>query len=288
MITIARLTFREMLNKRILLLGLVLTVVYLSILWLGLHYVGKDIPETAELVRLSLAGELLTAGLFVSGMLVSLVTVFSSAGAISADIENGIMPATAAKPISRTQIFLGKYAGLGLALVVYSLFVFIATNMIVWRVFHFYSDGFFSAMVLFALQPLVLLAVSLWGSTFLSTLGNGVFMFMLYSVAVIGGMLEYVGVQMSSMALTAGASGTAAASSLTMIGILTSLLLPVDSLYRLVNYLLLQGSPVPAQLMRFTPFLTITPPSMEMLAYTAGYILLFIGLGIYKLSSRDL
>ena len=203
MITIARLTFREMLNKRILLLGLVLTVVYLSILWLGLHYVGKDIPETAELVRLSLAGELLTAGLFVSGMLVSLVTVFSSAGAISADIENGIMPATAAKPISRTQIFLGKYAGLGLALVVYSLFVFIATNMIVWRVFHFYSDGFFSAMVLFALQPLVLLAVSLWGSTFLSTLGNGVFMFMLYSVAVIGGMLEYVGVQMSSMALTA-------------------------------------------------------------------------------------
>lgn len=113
-------------------------------------------------------------------------------------------------------------------------------------------------------------------------------MFMLYSVAVIGGMLEYVGVQMSSMALTAGASGTAAASSLTMIGILTSLLLPVDSLYRLVNYLLLQGSPVPAQLMRFTPFLTITPPSMEMLAYTAGYILLFIGLGIYKLSSRDL
>ncbi|NLW64111.1 MAG: ABC transporter permease [Syntrophomonadaceae bacterium] len=288
MITIARLTFREMLNKRILLLGLVLTVVYLSILWLGLHYVGKDIPETAELVRLSLAGELLTAGLFVSGMLVSLVTVFSSAGAISADIENGIMPATAAKPISRTQIFLGKYAGLGLALVVYSLFVFIATNMIVWRVFHFYSDGFFSAMVLFALQPLVLLAVNLWGSTFLSTLGNGVFMFMLYSVAVIGGMLEYVGVQMSSMALTAGASGTAAASSLTMIGILTSLLLPVDSLYRLVNYLLLQGSPVPAQLMRFTPFLTITPPSMEMLAYTAGYILLFIGLGIYKLSSRDL
>jgi len=288
MITIARLTFREMLNKKILLLGLVLTVVYLSILWLGLHYVGKDIPETAELVRLSLAGELLTAGLFVSGMLVSLVTVFSSAGAISADIENGIMPATAAKPISRTQIFLGKYAGLGLALVVYSLFVFIATNMIVWRVFHFYSDGFFSAMVLFALQPLVLLAVSLWGSTFLSTLGNGVFMFMLYSVAVIGGMLEYVGVQMSSMALTAGASGTAAASSLTMIGILTSLLLPVDSLYRLVNYLLLQGSPVPAQLMRFTPFLTITPPSMEMLAYTAGYILLFIGLGIYKFSSRDL
>jgi len=276
-----------MLNKKILQLGLILTVLYLGVLGLGLYYIGKDIPANAEVVRMTLAGELLTAGLFVSGMLVALVTVFSSAGAISSDIESGIMLAIAAKPISRTQVFLGKYAGLGLALVVYSLLVFVATNMIVWRIFHFHSDGFFGAMVLFALQPLVLLAVSLWGSTFLSTLGNGVFMFMLYGVAVIGGMVEYVGVQMSSMALNA-ASATGAASSLTMIGILTSLLLPVDSMYRLVNYLLLQGGPVPEQLIRFTPFLTITPPSLEMLVYTAGYTLLFIGFGIYKFSRRDL
>jgi len=288
MITIARLTFRELLNKKVLLVGLVLTVLYLGILGLALHYLGRDIPETAELVRMSLAGELLTAGLFVGGMLISIVTVFASVGAISSDIENGTMLVTAAKPISRAQVFLGKYAGLGLALLVYSLLVFVATNMIVGRILPFHSDGFFAAMVLFALQPLVLLAVSLWGSTFLSTRGNSVFILMLYSVAVIGGMVEHVGVQMSTPALAAGASGTGAASTLTMTGILSSLLMPVDSLYRLVNYLLLQGSPVPAELMRFTPFLTITPPSVEMLIYTAGYILLFIGLGIYKFSRRDI
>ena len=140
MITIARLTFREMLNKKILLLGLVLTVVYLSILWLGLHYVGKDIPETAELVRLSLAGELLTVGFSSVGCWYHWSRFFLSRSH-SADIENGIMPATAAKPISRTQIFLGKYAGLGWLCSIQPL-VFIATNMIVWRVFHFYSDGF--------------------------------------------------------------------------------------------------------------------------------------------------
>jgi len=276
------------LNKRVVLVGLVLTVLYLGILGLALHYLGRDIPETAEMVRLSLAGELLTAGLFVSGMLISIVTVFASVGAISSDIETGIMLATAAKPISRTHVFLGKYAGLGSAMVVYSLLVFIATNLMVGRILPFNSDGFFGAMVLFALQPLVLLAVSLWGSTFLSTRRNSVFILMLYSVAVIGGMVEYVGVQMSAPALAAGASGTGGASALTMIGILSSLLMPVDSLYRLVNYLLLQGSPVPAGLMSLTPFITITPPSMEMLIFTAGYTLLFIGLGIYKFSRRDL
>ncbi len=288
MIAIARLTIRELLNKRVLPAGLVLTVLFLGILGLALHYLGRDIPETAELVRMSLAGELLTAGLFVSGVLISIITVFSSAGAISSDIENGTMLATAAKPISRTQVFLGKYAGLGLALVAYSLLVFIAVNMMAGSILPFHSDGFFGAMILFALQPLVLLAVSMWGSTFMSTRRNSVFMFMLYSIAVIGGMVEYVGVKMSSMALTTGVSGTGAASSLTMTGILSSLLLPVDSLYRLVNYLLLQGSPVPAELTKFTPFLTVTPPSVEMLIYTAGYVLLFIGLGIYNFSRRDL
>ena len=169
-----------------------------------------------------------------------------------------------------------------------ALLVFIATNLIVGYTFDFRSDGFYSAMALFALQPLVLLAVSLWGSTFLSTLGNGIFMFMLYSVGVIGGMVEYVGVQMSTLSMTIGGSGSAAASSLTMTGIVTSLLMPVDSLYRLVNFILLYGSSVPSQVLNFNPFSTTSPPSPVMLAYTAGYVLLFIGLGIRKFSRRDI
>lgn len=282
MIAIARLTFREMLNKRILLLGLILTVLYLGLFGTGLHYLEKEMRDAVELMRLSLAGELLTAGLFVSGMMVSAITVFSSVGSISAEIENGIMFATAAKPLSRTQIFLGKYTGLGFALVAYSLLVFIATNLIVGYTFHFHSDSFYSAMALFALQPLVLLAVSLWGSTFLSTLGNGIFVFMLYSVALIGGMVEYVGVQMSTLSVTT------AASSLTIVGIVTSLLMPVDSLYRLVNFILLYHSSVPLQALTFNPFSTTSPPSLGMLAYTAGYVLLFIGLGLHRFSHRDI
>ncbi len=287
MITIARLTFREMLNKRILLLGMILTAIYLGLYGVGLHYLEKEMQDTAEMMRMVLAGEMLTAGLFVSGMMVSAITIFSSVGSISAEIENGIMFATAAKPLSRTHIFLGKYLGLGFALVSYSLLVFTATNLIVGYTFDFRSEGLLTAMALFTVQPLVLLAVSLWGSTFLSTLGNGIFMFMLYSVSVIGGMVEFIGVQMSTMSATVGSSAVAA-SSLTMVGIVTSLLMPVDSLYRLVNYLVLYGSAAPSQVLSFNPFSTNSPPSTIMLAYTAGYVLLFIGLGARKFSQRDI
>ena len=283
MFTIARLTFSEMLNKRILLLGMVLTVLYLGLFGLGLHYLEKQMQDSVELVRMALAGELLTAGLFFTGTMASAITIFCSVGIISSEIENGIMLATAAKPLSRLQIFLGKYIGLSLPLVGYSLLVFVATNMIVWGIFRFYSSGFLIAMAFFALQPLVLLAVSLWGSTFLNPLGNGIFMFMLYSVSLVGGVVEYVGMQMSTAAASAGV-----ASSLTILGILTSLLMPVDSLYRTVNFTLLYGSSLPSQALALNPFSTTNPASTGMLAYAAGYVLFFIGLGIYKFSRRDI
>lgn len=285
MFTIARLTFSEMLNKRILLLGIVLTILYLGLFGLGLHYLEKQMRDSVELVRMALAGELLTAGLFVSGMMVSAITIFCSVGIISSEIDNGIMLATAAKPLSRLQIFLGKYLGLSLPLVGYSLLVFVATNMIVWGIFRFYSYGFLIAMAVFALQPLVLLAVSLWGSTFLNPLGNGIFMFILYSVSLVGGVVEYVGVQMSTVSATASAG---VASSLTILGILTSLLMPVDSLYRTVNFTLLFGSSLPSQPLALNPFSTTIPASTGMLAYAAGYVLFFVGLGIYSFSRRDI
>lgn len=288
MFTIARLTFREMLNKKILLLGLVLTVLYLGLFGVGLHYVEQDLREAVELIRMTLAAQFLTIGLFVSGIMVSAITIFSAVGSISSEIENGIMFATAAKPLSRSQIFLGKYLGLSMALVGYSLLIFVATNLIVKYIFHFSSGDFLAGMALFSLQPLVLLAVTMWGSTFLSTLGNGIAMFMLYSVAVIGGMVEQLGVQMSNLSATVAAGGPVAASSLTTIGIVTSLLLPVDSLYRLVNYVLLYGSSVPIQVTNFNPFSTTTPPSLWMLVYTGVYVLFFIGFGIFKFSRRDI
>ncbi len=283
MFTIARLTSRDMLNKKVLPVGIILTLLYLGLFGVGLYFAEKDLRNAVELIRMTTATQFLTTGLFISGVIVSAITILSSVGSISSEIGNNIMLVIATKPLSRAEIFLGKYLGMGLILVCYSIFLFVATNLIVKHAFRFSSDSFLVSMVLFSLQPLVLLAIAMWGSTFLSTLRNGITISFLYSMAVIGGIVEQLGAQMSYLAATVNI-----ASSLTTLGIVTSLLMPIDSLYRLVNFVLLSGSSVPIEVMKLSPFCTTTPASQWMLFYTAAYMLSFMGLGILKFYHRDI
>ena len=81
-------------------------------------------------------------------------------------------------------------------------------------------------LVLFAFHPLVLLSVTILGTTGLSTIANAVMVFMLYALSVMGGVLEQIGYYLRNDSLIDS-------------GILTSLLMPADSLYRkMVHYLL--------------------------------------------------
>lgn len=284
--TMVRLTFREMLNKRILHLGLTLTLLYLAFFGVGLYFMSKDMLQAPELSRQAAAAVLLTAGLFVSGLLVSGITIFSAVGAISSEIDNGIMQAVAAKPLDRSDIFLGKYIGLGLALIAYSLMIFLATTLLVRFFFNFKTGSFIEGMIIFCLQPLVLLAIAMWGSSFMSTLGNGITTFILYSLSVVGGLVEQIGAEMAAFSQVAGEQ--VVSSTMNIIGIITSLIIPTDSMYRLVNFKLIYESTVPVQVLSFNPFSTMTPPSVWMLVYTGAYILLFTWWGARIFSQRDL
>ncbi|MGE5396920.1 MAG: ABC transporter permease [Chitinophagales bacterium] len=284
--TIARLTFREMFNKKILFLGLALTVAYLVLYGVGLHYTAKGMSKVSDYLVILTGSQFLTAGIYVSALLVSAITVFTAVGALSSEIENGIIQAIVAKPLRRRDIYLGKYIGLGLVLTGYSLLVFIANVLIVYLTMGFKSDDYIGAGVLFTLVPLVLLAITLWGSSFLSTLANGIIVFILYSLSLVGGIVEQVGLHLSSMAgVHAGQQVT---TGLTNTGVISSLIMPVDSIYRLVNYLLVAKSEVPIQVTMFNPFATMAPPSSYMLVYTGLYLLVFILWGIKIFSQRDI
>ncbi|MGE5422135.1 MAG: ABC transporter permease [Ignavibacteriales bacterium] len=285
--TIVRLTFREMLNKKILYLGLLMTVVYLGFFGLAMYSMRDGMNGAPPLTMLGAAATVMAMGLFVSGMLVSGITIFSAVGSISAEIENGIIQAIAAKPLSRSAIFLGKFIGLGITVVGYSLLIFLATTGIVRYFFDLDMASYPQGLVLFCLQPLVLLAVTMWGSTFMTTLGNGITMFVFYSLSVVGGMVEQIGVQLSSVGGMIGGSPIDA-SSLSTIGILSSLLLPTDSMYRLVNFTLLYKSSVPVEALNFNPFSTITPPSVWMMVYSGIYLLAFLYFGIRTFTHRDI
>ena len=161
---------------------------YLGLFGVGLYFAEKDLRNAVELIRMTTATQFLTTGLFISGVSYRHNHIIFSWEYIF-EIGNNYVSYRYQTAFESRDI-LGKYLGMGLILVCYSIFLFVATNLIVKHAFRFSSDSFLVSMVLFSLQPLVLLAIAMWGSTFLSTLRNGITISFLYSMAVIGGIVE--------------------------------------------------------------------------------------------------
>jgi len=277
MLTMIGITFREGLNRKVLLISLVLAAIFLGLYSTGVHYAAKSLNESPNPMLASVVyPQLLSFGLYFGGFIVSFLAIFSTVGAISSEIETGIIHAVITKPIRRRDYVLGKFLGLGLFLALYAAVFFTVIALIINLKTGLVMEGQWKALGLFALQPVVLLAITLYGSVVFPTIANGVVMFMLYAVAIIGGMVEQIGWLINNTGLQQA-------------GIVTSLVMPVDSLYRKIVHLLLSpaGNPLNA-LQQMGPFGSMAEPSMWMVVYTLLYVLFFTGLAVYSFNRKDI
>jgi Cu-processing system permease protein len=130
-------------------------------------------------------------------------------------------------------------------------------------------------LVLFAFHPLVLLSVTMLGTTGLSTIANAVMVFMLYALSVMGGVLEQIGYYLRNDSLIDS-------------GILASLLMPADSLYRKMVHYLLPGAESGLAAGFLGPFGSLGEPSVWMMVYAVLYVAMFLGLAVKSFSKRDI
>ncbi|MDF9407950.1 ABC transporter permease [Pelotomaculum isophthalicicum JI] len=273
--TIILLTLKEIVRRRILLVTVILTVIFLILYGAGVHYGYQDMSRGAGPLKALIAPQFLALGLYFGSFIIAFLAVMAAVGTISSEIENGTMHAIVPGPVRRSTIILGKFCGYGLMLSAFAALFYFAVLLIV-----HYNTGLdipvkAAAAGLFCLQPLILLAVAMLGSTFLSTLANGIAAFMLYSVGVVGGMLEQIGYLAGSKTLV-------------NIGIVSSLLMPADSVYRKIVYSLLSVPGASLSMTMLGPFGSGAEPSAWMLAYTAFYILGFLLLALRIFSKRDI
>jgi len=289
MLTIASLTFKEALRKKILLAAIILTLLFLAVYGIGVHFMAKDMQVRESSMQqhgdVIYDGQVkamheaqkvifLMLGVYFSSSIVSLLAIFSSVGAVSAEVENGMLHAIMAKPIRRRNIILGKFIGYALMLVIYAALLFIAVVALNHYMLGTSLIGLSYVVGLFILQPLVLLTVTIAGSTRLSTLANGITAFMIYTVGVIGGMAEQIGaiVEIDALKNT---------------GIITSLIMPVDSLYRMIVNVIATSSGNPLVAISFGPFGAVSSPNNAMIVYTVIYLLAFLLIAVKSFNTRD-
>ncbi len=278
--TIARLTFREASRRKILLAALILGVAFVAIFSIGFHFVIQDIKNsirpTALLEFNEVSNFLMMAGLYVVNFLTVMMAVLTSVDTLAGEISSGTIHTIVAKPIHRWEIVTGKWIGFAGMLTLYQILMAGGVMAGVYLQTGYLPPNPFGALALLWLNALLLLTVSLLGGSILSTLANGVMVFGLFGIAFLGGWIEQIGTLINN----SSASQTAV-----NIGVITSLLLPSEALWRRAAYEM--QSPLVAAV-GFSPFFSTSIPSVAMVIYAVIYLIIAFLLALRMFNKRDL
>jgi len=280
---IAQLTFREGIRKKLVLGVVLLSIVFAALYFWGFHLFVQD--WRASEARRAAAGvgapfpyevfasAMVLLGLWTVNFLAGVMTIFASVGTIASEIEQGTLHAVATKPIRRWEIVFGKWLGYAAMLAVY-IGVMVAIVVLTARFVGDYTPpNVLQAYGLILLVALILLSLTLLGSTLFSTVANGVIVFMLYGMAITGGLVEQIGTALDNDVLV-------------RIGVIVSILVPSDSMWRLASYLVQPR--IAVNFMGPTPFGTTVPPSSLAVWYSIGYAAVMLVLAMLRFQRRDL
>jgi Cu-processing system permease protein len=277
---VAGLTFREAIRRRVVLAAALMSAGFLALYGVGLYYGQKAVwttaqPGISEFMRREMGAQLLYVGLFPASFLVALTAVFASAGTISSELDSGVIYGVLARPIRRSELVVGKAIGLAGMLAVFAVLLNGAIiGLAAWLVHAPLMPTWPAGLALLVLESMPLLALAILGSTRLPTLANGVLCTAAYGIGFVGGLIEAIG-------------GLFQNPTMANIGIVSSLLMPLDALHRKALSLLLpqgllfqQGGP---------PGMGGSAlPSSTMVVYAVAYTLLVIALAARVFSRRDL
>jgi Cu-processing system permease protein len=297
MLVVARWMVLEARRRKLLLAGVVLSVAFVVLFALAFtllyHHQQEEMlngqaPEggptgalTPREQLLFLSTILVVLGLYGVQFLAALLALFLGVASVSPEVDSGTVHAVLARPLSRLDYLLGRFLALAGMLTAY-IVVMSGALLLTARIVAGYQAGDTIRVVgLMILEVLVLLAVSLLGSTVLPTLANGVVMLALFGLAWLGGIIEFIGTVPPGNDLMAN------------LGTAVSLLLPADAVWRGASYhlmppgLLVAGSLV-GQGNPGLPFASTTRMAPAMLTWALAYPAACIGLAVAAFRRRDL
>jgi ABC-type transport system involved in multi-copper enzyme maturation permease subunit len=282
-IAIAAASFKEALRKKMFILVAAITLVYLTLFGVITHFAVKDLAtgKPQDIVNvLDVASNIVSfLGFSFSSMLVAFLTIMASVGSISSEVESGVIHSIITRPIKRSSYVLGKYIGLGVLSVSYAAFIFVSIIGIC-AIFKLPIVNtleplhVIKGLLFFALIPLAILSLSIFGSAAFKTLSNGIFVISIYILGLIGGVMEQIGSMLGNQ-------------SLVNLGIISSLISPFDVIYRQMLSSIFVNLGITSPFM-VTSGMTGTAPSVWMLIYIFVYIPGMVILAIRKFRIKDI
>jgi len=275
---IARMTFAEARQRKILWAVVLLSLAFLLIFGVGFYFMHRDLvrmsPGSLAVRLLEPLNFFVMAALYGVDFLVVMLAVLTSVDIIAGEIASGTIQTIVTKPLRRREVVLGKWLGLAVMLSVFTVIMSAAVFAIVYLISGYLPHNPVPGVALIVLEGLVVLTLSILGGTRLSTLTNGVVVFMLYGLAFIAGWIEQIGSMLRNEAAV-------------NVGIVVSLLIPSEAMWKGAAYLM--QPPFLRELgLDATPFGAASAPSALMIAYAVLYTGAGLALAVRWFDQRDL
>jgi Cu-processing system permease protein len=281
-LTIAGYGFREAVRRKVFAVVVLLTALFLGLFWLANHYVFTRLstitpPADVHVDTRTFAGAfLLGLAMFATLFLGVVLAVFLTLGVVSGDAERGLLQPLVVRPVSRTRLLLSRFLGAAVVCVVYVLAVYGIAVAIIDLTGHWTPPSVLAPGLELAGGVVIVIALSILGSVFLSSTANGIAVFMLFGAGLTAGLLGTIGHALNSVTIEHASRDAAYA-------------LPFEALYqdglRLISS---NATGVTGFLLQLGPFGGAYVHGWGIRGWAAVYLFVALGLALFAFSRRDL
>jgi ABC-type transport system involved in multi-copper enzyme maturation permease subunit len=280
--TIVLYGLRESLRRKMFAVVLVLTLLFLALYGWGAHEAFKDTrnfvgPDQANLDSHRLTGAIVFGlAMFATLFLGAVLAVFLTLNVVRGDAEAGLLQPLVVRPIGRTQLVLARFLGAAGVCVAYVLVVYFASLTITYWAGGWTPDRIVSPGIELAAAIVVVSALALAGSVFLSPIANGIGTLMVFGAGLMAGLLGEIGHAINSQKLQ-------------HISRIAWWVVPFDALYEdALHRLTVDTTGFAKFVLQLGPFGGSHRAGTPLLVWSAVFLLLVLGAAVAAFSARDL
>jgi Cu-processing system permease protein len=196
---IAAYALRESMRRRVFVVVLILTIAFLALYGVATEAAfdtvdSEGIGEEAFVDDKVLTGStLLGLAMFTTLFLGCVLAVFLTLGAVRGDAERGLLQPLVVRPVGRTALLGGRFAAAAGVCALYVAAMYAAATVITGLAGGWWPDHPISPGVGLVAAVVLIAALSLLGSIFLSATANGIAVFMVFGAGLAAGLLGQIG-----------------------------------------------------------------------------------------------
>ena len=210
----------------------------------------------------------------------SFAAVFVAAPAISSDVESGVILAIIPRPIRRSDFVIGRWLGLCLVVVAYTVSATLLELEVVNLVIGYLPPHPFQAIAFLVAEGVVAVTMGLLFSTRVAPMTGGIVATILLLAVWFAGIIGNIGFSFGNDTVAA-------------FGTISRLVVPTDGMWRGALYYLQTPQLLAVQALAgrraaANPFYAASAPSLTYLGWTAAWIVGLLGLTIWSFRKREL